>query len=148
VRLFSALWAGLRVLTCTCQRAPAVSRVRYAVHARLTARRLSAHLAEITRNATYTDTAALSATFLSQIMLDPGTGLVVEVGILGSVIAANGVSTQATGCNLTPKYTPLRPYATAMYIEGLAVLASVDTDNASQWNDLCVNSNCAACASG
>jgi hypothetical protein len=67
-------------------------------------------------------------------MLDPGTGLVVESGTLGSVVVG-GVTSDATACNLRRTF---RPYATGMYIEGLAVLASVDTDNSSEWNDLCV----------
>jgi hypothetical protein len=79
----------------------------------------------------------LSATFLSEVMLDLVTNLVIESGTLGSVLAAN-VSSQVTGCNLKPRDTPLRPYATAMYIEGLAVLATVDAGNASTWNGLCV----------
>jgi hypothetical protein len=116
------------------------------VHARLTARRLSAHLADITRNATYTDTAALSATFLSQIMLDLNTSLIIDSVILSSVGTA-GVGSEASECTLKPN-TPLRPHSTAMYIEGLAVLESVDTDYASQWEDLCVNGYCAACQTG
>jgi hypothetical protein len=117
------------------------------VHARLTACRLSAHLADITGNATYTDTAALSATFLSQIMLDSNTSLIIDSVILSSVGTA-GAGSEASECNLTLPNTPLRPHSTAMYIEGLAVLESVDTDYASQWKDLCVNGYCAACQTG
>jgi hypothetical protein len=117
------------------------------VHARLTARRLSAHLAEITRNATYIATAALAAIFLSTTMLDPTTSLIIDNAILGS-IDTGGVGSKASECILGLPDTPLRPYATAMYIEGLAVLASVDADNASQWNDLSVDRYCDVCASG
>jgi hypothetical protein len=69
-------------------------------------------------------------------MLDPSSGLVIESGTLGSV-ATDGVTSGAIDsvCNLGPG---LNPYATGMYIEGLAVLASVDPNNSSEWNDLCV----------
>jgi hypothetical protein len=69
-------------------------------------------------------------------MLDPGTGLVIESGTLGSV-ATEGVTSEAASvvCNLG---RALNPYSTGMYIEGLAVLASVDPNNSSEWNDRCV----------
>jgi hypothetical protein len=116
------------------QRAATVSRFCHATHVGLTAYRLSAHLAELTQNATYTETARLAADALKTLMLDPSTGLVFESGSLGSVVAS-GVTSDITVCNLR---RTLRPYATGMYIEGLAVLASVDPDNSSEWNDLCV----------
>jgi hypothetical protein len=125
---------GCARLLARIQCAATVSRVYHATHAGLTARRLSAHLAELTQNATYTETARLSADALSSIMLDPSTGLVIESGTPGSV-ATDGVTSDASVCNLG---RALNPYATGMYIEGLAVLASVDPDNSSEWNDLCV----------
>jgi hypothetical protein len=116
------------------------------VNTGLIVRRLSAHLAELTQNTTYTAAATLSAQFISSVMLDAGTGLVIDFGTLGSEIA--NVSSDAGVCNLKPPFTPLRPYGTGMYIEGLTILASVDAENASKWNGLYVAGPRTVCAGG
>jgi hypothetical protein len=83
----------------------------------------------MTSNNTYTSTAVAAAQFLSAVMIDSKTGLVIDSGTLGNGTIA---------CNVDPAYTPLRPYATGQYIEGLAVLADVDVAAAAQWTTLSV----------
>jgi hypothetical protein len=90
--------------------------------------RLSTHLAEIASNNTYTSAAVAAGQFLSTVMLDAKTGLVIDSGTLGNGTVA---------CNVNPPYSPLRPYATGHYIEALAVLADVDAAAAAQWTELC-----------
>jgi hypothetical protein len=95
----------------------------------MTFNRLSAHLAELTSNTTFLSAAISAAQFISTVMLDPFSGLVYNSGQLG-----NGT----VECSVTPPYNPLSPQLTGVYIEGLAVLADVDTTSASQWTNLFV----------
>jgi hypothetical protein len=72
--------------------------------------------------------AGLAAQFMSTVMLDSQTGLAISVGTLGNGTVA---------CNISPSST-LYPDAMGQYIEGLAVLADVDTSGATQWTQLFV----------
>jgi hypothetical protein len=78
---------------------------------------LSAHLAEITRNQTYTDAAILAATFLKDHLLTPESLIPDSIDLINCVVD-DTLWTSYTGAA----------------IEGLSVLA--DVTNNDQWRDL------------